>query len=62
MLFRVVSLYLSKHSIYTAYSRLYNQFDNMIADSQWCKERFIVHFTFKWWCNPLRIYGRLQTL
>jgi len=29
--FRVVSPSLTKNSVYTAYSRLYNQSDNMIA-------------------------------
>jgi len=29
--FRVVSPSLTKNSIYTAYNRLYNQFDNMIS-------------------------------
>jgi len=31
---------------------------DFIIWSQWCKERFIVHFTFQWWFNPLSIYKR----
>jgi len=41
--FRVVFPSLTKNNIYTAYSRLIN----LIIWSQWCKERFIVHFTIQ---------------
>jgi len=55
--FCVVALSLTKNSIYAAYSRIYKLYIiiNLIIWSQWCKERFIINFTFQLWFNPLRI-------